>query len=184
MSKLDLIRAGHTEVADGQCGLCDVPWPCAVGVVLDALTYETVRAAFAVDRAREAESKLAAAEARAEAAERDGQRLLTLNAAVAGENARLRERLATVEAVLSRYGEESNWFRTFHPQDDGWLQPVWAWDTMEDPKQIARAALAATPAAVPDEDVAMILPPVMTFGKRQSLPDFDRREQRQHGGEG
>lgn len=37
MSKLDLIRAGHTEVADGQCGLCDVPWPCDTGVVLAAL---------------------------------------------------------------------------------------------------------------------------------------------------
>ncbi len=40
MTDLTLIRAGHTKVADGQCGLCDVPWPCDVGVVLAAQSDE------------------------------------------------------------------------------------------------------------------------------------------------
>lgn len=101
----------------------------------------------------------------------------------------LRERLATVEAVLSRYGEESNWFRTFHPQDDGWLQPVWAWDTMEDPKQIARAALAATPAAGEVDGFDPAAPRVRFENVAEVIEwlksddDDHRREQQQHGGE-
>lgn len=85
MSKLDLIRAGHAEVADGQCGLCDVPWPCDVGVVLAALAEKRrermeceVKLNGALTRAidwgtkfNECAQKIAAAEARAEQAERE-----------------------------------------------------------------------------------------------------------------
>ena len=58
MSRLDLIRAGHTEVGgvtqDGTpvewtaCGLCEVPWPCDTAVVLDALAASEQRAEAAV----------------------------------------------------------------------------------------------------------------------------------------
>lgn len=218
MSKLDLIRAGHTEVADGQCGLCDVPWPCDTGVVLAALDAEQ-RARYEVDvstgprfmidltsgEIEDLRRQLAAAEASAEQAERERddwkdayERLSARKNQQSDEalalmqlfgeqrqvaeqhNAALRERLATVEAALTAaHGiihEGLHGGRATDPDHQARCE--------KSACRRARAALAAPPAAVPDEDVAMILPPVMTFGKRQSLPDFDCREQQQHGGEG
>lgn len=84
MSDLTLIRDGHTEVADGQCGLCDTAWPCDTGVVLAALDAEQ-RARYEVDvstgprfmidltsgEIEDLRRQLAAAEASAEQAERE-----------------------------------------------------------------------------------------------------------------
>ena len=116
VSDLTLIRAGHTEVADGQCGLCDVPWPCDTGVVLAAL---------------------AAAEARAEQAERERDASIEVIALAYEGNDRLRSRLATVEAAL------------LHRCVVQRVEP-----TCEDCQTII-AALAATPAA---EHVDLIPP--------------------------
>lgn len=198
MSKLDLIRAGHTEVADGQCGLCDVPWPCDTGVVLAALAAAEARAEQAeraagrlvADCARVREECDLAESTICEAAdllradiEPDDVAIdaLVIDAIkrVQGERDALRARLATVEAALTAaHGiihEGLHGGRATDPDHQARCE--------KSACRRARAALAAPPAAVPDEDVAMILPPVMTFGKRQSLPDFDRREQQQHGGE-
>lgn len=91
---LAMVRREHQPVTGfdraicGRCGAVDrrEGYPCAALVLLDALATER---------------------ARAEAAERDGQRLLTLNAAVAGENARLRAELARTLAA-QRMAEENS----------------------------------------------------------------------------
>lgn len=177
MSKLDLIRAGHTEVGCGQCGLCDVPWPCDVGVVLAALAEKRrermeceVKLNGALTRAidwgtkfNECAQKIAAAEARAEQAERERDaadeeaqnarsvaqmaasdrdeamdnfdnlslELERLEKQLTADNAALRERLATVEAAL---------LEIVRPAE---LSDLDACRCVA----LARAALAATPAA-------------------------------------
>ena len=156
MTDISLIRAGHSQVADGQCGLCDVPWPCDVGVVLAALDAEQ-RARYEVDvstgprvmidlTSGEIESltkQLAAAEARAEQAERERDASVKARMDWQADydrekrqhHARLdaiRSRLATVEAAL------------LHRCVVQRVDP-----TCEDCQTII-AALAATPAAETD----------------------------------
>lgn len=177
MSKLDLIRAGHTEVADGQCWLCDVPWPCDTGVVLAALTAAEARAEQA-ERERDAadeEAQNARSVAQMAASDRDeamdnfdnlSLELERLEKQLTADNAALRERLATVEAALIRLRAgcmvsagtacrlcHGTWLR-----EDG--------ETAADHhdgcplrETAPGAALAATPAAVPDE---IILPALET----------------------
>lgn len=50
-ARMPFIRAGHTEVGDGTCGLCDLVWPCDAGTVLMALAAATQRADAAEQRA-------------------------------------------------------------------------------------------------------------------------------------
>jgi hypothetical protein len=55
---MPFIRAGHTEVGDGTCGLCDLVWPCDAGTVLMALAAATQRAEQVEQRAAALESAL------------------------------------------------------------------------------------------------------------------------------
>lgn len=131
MSDLTLIRAGHTEVGCGICGYCGDEWPCDTGVVLAALAAAEARAEQA-ERERDAARRrvwtlrpaldLAVKRLREiEPSYRDyheggeiwrvieiGARAMDETSGPLGDapkdddNARLRERLAAVEAALSR----------------------------------------------------------------------------------